>query len=147
MGVSLCTTKNGLFRIISIFVRFGGDVTVEQIAVAYKRSAELISEASRTVHLLHDWKQVESFPQQLNELVRETRPYRGSREHLGWVVAYGQENHLMKFLGNLFFQIARIKFRMFTDREDALRFLIRIDDDLPPLAPLVDSVVLAQPKS
>lgn len=127
-----------------VFVRFGGDITVEQIAIAYKRSAELVQESSRIVHLLHDWEQVETFPTQLRELVSSTRSYRTRRENLGWVVAYGNENHLMKFLGNLFFQMARIKFRMFLERAEAIKFLERIDADLPPLTERIDEVVMAQ---
>jgi len=49
----------------------------------------------------------------------------------GFTVIIGAENMVVKFLGQIFFQLGRIEVRFADDIDDAMAILYRIDPDLP----------------
>lgn len=115
-----------------VYVKFWGDVSVEEIGEAFAKSNTLSLASENTpVHFLHSWGDVKTFPRKLHELRRLTTTVKGDSRRIGWVVAYGTENRLMRFLGDVFFQMFRVRFRMFLYEQEAIAFLRYIDPILP----------------
>ena len=141
-----------------VYVKFWGDISVEEIGVAFAKSNDLaLASATPPVHYLHNWGEVTSFPRKLHELRRLTKNVKGDSRRIGWVVVFGTENMLMRFIADVFFQMFRVRFRMFLKSEDAIDFIKRIDTTVPDfpelpeiphdyVAPQVD-VVTSEPEA
>jgi hypothetical protein len=124
-----------------VYVKFWGDVDVAEISVAFYRSNALSQESNNPpIHFLHDWSAVTSFPKKLHELYRLTKDVKGDSRLVGWVVVFGTENILMRFLGDVFFQLFKVRFKMFQNEDNAIAFLRGVDTTLPsfPNLPEID---------
>lgn len=124
------------------YVKFWGEVTADEISAEVRESARLRGmSTSPQVHYLHNWGEVTKFPTSLVELNTVFRNRTDHRDRLGWVVAYGTTNRTINMLGDLFFSILRVKFRLFDTEEKAVAFLCRADPSVPEFD--VDSALAA----
>lgn len=125
-----------------VYVKFVGEISVEEIGEAFAKSNALVLESEKPpVHFLHNWSEVTNFPKKLSEMRRLTKAVKGDLRRIGWVVAFGTENRLIRFLGDVFFQLFRIRFRMFRTEKEAISFLRRMDITLEefPSLPIVNT--------
>lgn len=113
-------------------VTFWGDLTAEEIAKSFSVSGQFLakSQASR-VHFVHDWSQLTSFPTNLSQ-IRDATDFGENlfRERLGWVVVYGVQHKLLRFVGDITFQLFQIRTHMTQDLDTALDFLYEQDKAL-----------------
>jgi hypothetical protein len=118
-----------------LYVRFYGHLSVEDIQTEFARSVAFVEASSaKKVHFLHDWQAVETFPRDLLAIRRVLKMRVTDPSKIGWVVVYGSQNPVLRFLGDVLFQTFKIQFRVWATQAEALAFLQTVDDTLP--APL-----------
>lgn len=114
-----------------VAVTFSGELTAEDIGNAFHESAQHVIESSDApVHFLHDWRNVERFPTSLSQVFKASQNSKAPLSKVGWVVAYGKYNKLFKFMGDIFFQLFNVRFRLCETREEAVDFLCQQDQRL-----------------
>lgn len=108
-----------------IKVEFWGDLTVEDIAKAFQMLSKFLEESNaQRVHIIHDWSNLEHFPINLTA-IRNAIDFNQSMalDKLGWVVIFGVKRQLIKFAGDLTFQLFQIRTHIADDFDSALAFL------------------------
>lgn len=120
-----------------VFVRFTGRLTVEEIGASFETSMDFVDNhtGEHPLHFLHDWTELEVFPTSLALIARSTNRKLKDRSKLGWVVAYGSGQFMLRFTSDLVFRIFDIHFRMANDLEQAQHLLRHIDPTLPEAMP------------
>ena len=118
-----------------VLFEFSGVITFEEVVSSLEESARIVNETEgQSIHFLHDWSQLERFPTNILQIRKETNaPIRNLRK-LGWLVIYGAENRLLRYISHTVLQVFKIRFRMFTHAEDAIAYLRQMDPTLPELA-------------
>jgi hypothetical protein len=112
-----------------ILLRFWGDLTPEDVAVANVESGRLIAEGKHPVHLITDTVQIKKYPS-LFELRRSagTKTYPGT----GWQMII-VTHPVLRFFCSILTQLAGTQYRMVATRAAALAFLSSQDSTLPSL--------------
>lgn len=114
-----------------VYVVFSGEMTAEDVGEAFHQSAEHVIESTDApVHFLHNWCDVASFPTSLSKVFKASRNTKAPTRKVGWVVAYGKYNRLFKFMGDIFFQLFSVRFRLYETLEEAVDFLCKQDTRL-----------------
>jgi len=118
-----------------VFVRFTGHLTVEDIGQALEMSMDFVdnSTGEHPIHFLHDWTGLENFPTSIGMIRQSTRRKLKDRSKLGWVIAYGSNQRILRFVSDLTFQVFKIRFRMVDTEAEAVQLLQQIDPTLPSL--------------
>jgi len=113
-------------------VSFWGNLTVEEIANSFKVSGKFLMESQATrVHFVHDWSRLKTFPTNLSQIRNATNfGENPAMNKLGWVVVYGVKQKLLRFIGDLTFQLFQIRTHMTDDFDSALKFLHQQDATL-----------------
>jgi hypothetical protein len=83
------------------------------------------------VHFIFDMSQQDSVP----DLKTMANMQFTRHPRFGWSLVIGTLNPITRFLVSTVAQINKARFRSFTNREDALRFLQEMDSSLPDLRP------------
>lgn len=118
-------------------VRFWGDVSVDDVVEALDVSAQLVKEGEYPkVHFLHDWSRINKFPTNILQIRRDSKAQLDDEEKLGWMVVFGMENRVLRFISQVVLQVFNIPFRMFSTQEEAREFLKDIDPTLPDIPPV-----------
>ena len=122
-------------------VHFIGELSIHDIVEALETSAHFVDAGDPpSVHFLHDWTQLDKFPTNILQIMRSVNVRLAHPDRVGWMVAYGSDNRLMRYVSQTVLQIMRIKFRTFSTREDALAYLCHMDATLPQIPPVPDRV-------
>lgn len=113
-------------------VELYGDLTAEEIAESFMVSGEFLIEAGEhRIHFIHDWAQIKSYPTNLHDIHHLLNSsMSGVSDNLGWVVIYGAETKLLRFIGDLTFQRFQIRTHKTDDFDSALAFLQQQDPSL-----------------
>lgn len=117
-----------------VLVRFWDDLTIEMIAEAFKTSGDFLRSApGGKIHFLHDWTDLRSYPTNIKQLNSGNQANLTPElaQHLGWMVAYGKDDQMLRYLSSVLLQIVGIPFRLFPTRKDCLRYLCHMDQTLP----------------
>lgn len=113
-------------------VTFTGTLTVEEIAKSFRVSSGfLLQSRAERVHFIHDWSRLEKFPMNLSQIRNSINiadnPF---ADKLGWVVVFGVRHTVLRFVGDLTFQLFQIRTHMTDDMDSALEFLYKQDTTL-----------------
>lgn len=113
-------------------VELNGKITAGDIAESFVVSRTFLDESQADrVHFIHDWNGIEHFPTNPYEIRRTLgRPVNEQPEKLGWVVIYGAKKELLRFIGDLTFQLFQIQSHMTDTMASALEFLQQQDPKL-----------------
>lgn len=107
-----------------VYVVFSGDMSTGDVGEAFHDSARHIIESTDApVHFFHNWEEVTKFPTSLSQVFKASRDTKAPIRKVGWVVAYGNNTKLFKFMGNIFFQLFSVRFRLFKTEDEAVNFL------------------------
>lgn len=120
-----------------------GEITAAEIAQSFQVSRKFLQDSTADrVHFIHDWSGITSFPTNPLEIRRAlNRPYNTKSDKLGWVVIYGVEKELLRFIGELTFQFFQIHSHMTDTLDSALEFLTQ---QYPTLKPFLDERSLTE---
>ncbi len=118
-------------------VDLSGDVDAEMVLAAATKAAEFIDAAPDQsvvplIHALVDAAEIASFPKTLKEFADVYKPM-ASHQQMGWVLLYGTDDPLIRFITNAASQMYSTRYRQFATRAEALAFLQDIDSTLPDL--------------
>ena len=118
-----------------VLFKFSGIVTFEEVVDSLEISAQIVNESEvDRVHFLHDWTDLDRFPTNILQIRKETNAPIRDLHKLGWLVIYGAENRLLRYISQTVLQVFKIRFRMFTQAEDAISYLRKMDPTLPELS-------------
>lgn len=113
-----------------IYSRVFGDVNMTDLKAGDEVLNQLLKNRTETyVHCIVDCSDLTSVPR----LGAGGRSGLTSLERLGWVALYGIENRALLFVGTMFAQLFRLRWRFYRSSDEALNFLQRLSDDLPDL--------------
>ncbi len=113
-------------------VTFTGRLTIEEITKSFVVSGKFLAESQgERIHFIHDWSGLESFPTNLSHIRQAIDIHENPfTDKLGWVVVFGVQQKLLRFVGDITFQLFKIRTHMTEDMESALEFLRKQDPTL-----------------
>lgn len=119
-----------------VMVRPHGHITIDDNRLINSSLVEYLAAGDPPVHLLFDQTEVLSFPMDIHQL----RDALTVMHHpaVGWVVIYSAPNRVADFVNSLLATIARVQYRKFANRRQALDFLMEQDATLKPLFDALD---------
>jgi hypothetical protein len=88
------------------------------------------ADSAPMVHILVDLREVEKMDAGVHEISRALSHLR--EPYMGWTLLV-TNNRLIQFVGSIVVQVAKARFRAFTDYDEAYAFLMEQDQSLPPL--------------
>lgn len=109
-----------------------GKYTIEDLKLASQEITGLLDASDKPlVHLLIDESELDGMPVSLSALSDAFTFMR--HERLGWMIIYGTDDRLKKFISSMMTNIARVRHRRFTTRLEAFEFLALMDSSLPTI--------------
>jgi hypothetical protein len=108
-----------------------GDYTLDELRDSAAAGQVLIQTGTPLVHDLIDMRRMTDYPKNIREIIKLTPIFK--EPNLGWVVVL-TEDKIVGFLSHAVTSISKVRIRTFTNPQEALEFLARIDETLPPLA-------------
>lgn len=114
-----------------------GKYTVEELTQASQEIVALLNASDKPlVHLLIDESQLDGMPISLSALTEAFTFL--SHDRLGWMIIYGTDERLKKFISSMVTNITRVRHRRFDTREEALEFLVSMDTTLPTVEVILE---------
>ena len=114
-----------------------GDISLEDIQNSSRELQEMFAQSdSPLVHVLSNESQVGSLPISLNMLSEAADFMR--HPQMGWMITYGTDNRMAKFMLSMISGIARVRHRRFATLEESLEFLVSVDTTLPTIEQMLD---------
>jgi len=109
-----------------ILIEMSGELSLEELQASAAQSLDALNQANETLHQIIDFTHASSLANNLSDLSKLSRPV---NEHplLGWVVMYGIQNKLIKFLTTMTGQLTNSKLKSVDTREDATAFLQHVE--------------------
>ena len=115
-----------------IHVAISGDVTIDSLEAMTTEVVRLIDGSNTPcVHLLINDEYVKNIPKQILKLLNTSQSLWHPRR--GWLIIYGTDNKLFRFLTQMLSRMINLKHRRFVTREEAFAFLQSVDATLPSL--------------
>ena len=114
-----------------IVAHFYGNVSVDDIAAAFKFVGPAVENGTPLVHVITSLEGVTKFPIQLKQISQMT----GVLHHpsMGWSVMVS-DNTFAKYGGSVLTQLAKARFRIVNSMDAALAFIAYVDSSLEDLA-------------
>lgn len=114
-----------------VYVDLDGDVTADEIRANAAEFAALVDTSpAPLVHVLQDATDLTSLPRELKALSDAVQIGYG-HPRLGWTVAFGVRNDLLRFIGGLTSRLFSIRYRIVDTQADAIEWLAQMDITLP----------------
>ncbi|MFN8373033.1 MAG: hypothetical protein U0694_09170 [Anaerolineae bacterium] len=107
-----------------------GTYTAEELKDSAAQGQELVRVGTPLVHDLIDMRHMIEYPKNLRDIIQLTPIFK--EPNLGWVVVL-TDDKMVRFLSHAVTSISKVRLRTFTDPQEALDFLARMDETLPPL--------------
>ena len=115
-----------------IHVAINGDITVDVLNAMTDDVVRLLDGNNTSqVHLLINDKHIKVVPKQILKMLNTSRSLRHPR--LGWLIIYGTDNKLFRFLTQMLSRMINLKHRRFLTLEESVAFLQTIDETLQVL--------------
>lgn len=108
-----------------IRIQFYDDVNFDHIQMAYQDSTDLSANIPNTIHLIVDFTAVRQFPTHIHKF-RDMIQLWQNFPNRGLVIIVGAKG-LVRFVGNVVGQIAKLDFRMVDSLADAETLVARVD--------------------
>ncbi len=122
-----------LFEGHVILAKGAGDLDLQQLEAADAVMVEMIRSklaAVPMVHILVDLRATTKMQVGVHELSQALTHLR--EPYIGWTLLV-TANRLIRFAGSIANQVAKARFRAFTDFDEAYAFLMEQDQTVPPL--------------
>ena len=111
--------------------RLHGVVTLEDVKDSNVQLKALLASGVAPTHVIVDLSGVERFPTSLSTIKEFVKPV-PNQEILGWVLIFGAQNSLLRFLASMVTQFTgdNVRMRMFDDLTETLDFIRKQDETL-----------------
>jgi len=114
-----------------IYSKYSGNVTIEDVRNGTQQVKKFAYQGTPLVHNIANMLEIETFPKNLRQIRNAIEQL--DNNILGWTVIINR-NKLLRFIVSTVSQLARARFLIFDNQEDALAFLYRMDASLPKQA-------------
>jgi hypothetical protein len=114
-------------------IRFSGTITLEEFEAASRAGLGIfLDSAADRVHELIDCTKISRFPTNLTRIyaIFSAKDWQEGRRKVGWVVFFGINSPVMRFVASAVCRMMVIRFRIVATQEDALAFLKEQDETL-----------------
>jgi hypothetical protein len=114
-----------------IYHRYLGNITVAEVHEAAEKGLQLTAAGAPPIHVLVDLSEVSSFPRSIDVYRAALKPAEDPAT-IGWVVIFGSQNLVLKFMASTLAHIAgaRTRVRVVESRDHAVSFLEERDSSL-----------------
>lgn len=114
-----------------------GELSVEDVRNMAATINSLIGASeSPLVHVIIDETNLISMPTNIKQIVDATSTFL-SNPQLGWFIIYGNDNMILKFVGQVATSMKKLRHRRFSTLHETLEFLISVDVSLPSIEELM----------
>jgi len=114
-----------------IYSEYSDDVTLEDVYYGTQQVKKLAYEGSPLVHNIAYIAEVNTFPKNLRQIMNSVEQL--DNNIIGWTVIINH-NSLLRFIATTVCQLAKARFRIFDNQDEAIKFLYTMDRSLPKLA-------------
>lgn len=87
---------------------------------------------SPLVHVLMNTENLKEYPKQIAKVGRTAKALLDN-PRLGWVISYGRDDRMIKFVTSAIGTMFKTRFRVFSTEQEAFEFLNSVDEMLPDL--------------
>lgn len=117
-----------------VYQRLYGNITLEDVRYVNQQSAVYLSAGIPLVHVIVNLTEVEHFPTSLGT-IREMLKAPSQKDATGWVLIYGADNPLLRFVASMVAQLAgeKVRLRMVDDLAQAVEIIRQQDETLADL--------------
>ena len=128
----MAVTVSWLFPQRVVFVRYNGQVTLDDVQAQVRQTEAALAEGEPPVHFVIDTTGIDKYDLSLSE-IRAAFP--GHDPKIGWTVVYGP-NRITRFFASILMQLVKSQFQFVESHDEALIFLAHNDQRLanPPRA-------------
>ncbi len=114
-----------------IYVVTEGDLALEDVQYVSESVINLIDQSdSPLIHIVLSEEKLDSLPKSLSAFNKVVEFLR--HERMGWFLIYGNTNRapIVKFLGTMVIEMAKVRHRRFDTMQECLEFLVEVDPEL-----------------
>lgn len=106
-----------------------GDISIDEVARASQDAVTIFDVSSiAPIHIIVDDSRGGDPPKSIRRLINAIAVVRHT--NMGWMVLYGGENKLAKYILQILANITNLRYRRCQTRREAVAFLITVDDSL-----------------
>lgn len=118
-------------RIINF--RVDGTISAEELRSGALQAGEMLSQGEgHLVHILFDLSTAQAASMPMGAINTSVRPFM-AHPQLGWMIAYGTQNSIVRMIASVVSQVFRARFRSCGDFKEAALTLQDLDATLPDL--------------
>lgn len=118
-------------RIINF--RVDGTISAEELRSGSLQLGEMLSAGEgQLVHILFDLSTAQAASMPMGAINTSVRPFM-AHPQLGWMIAYGTQNSIVRMMASVVSQVFRARFRSCGDFKEAALTLQSLDTTLPDL--------------
>jgi hypothetical protein len=115
-----------------VYVRETGVLHLKEVRASNEKARGYLGRSPHPIHFLIDHTKLEEAPKSLSALVSNLDTFR--HPNMGWLVVFGHDNNrFFRALGRFITQFFGVNMREVDTLDQALMFLIELDDTLEPL--------------
>ena len=117
-----------------IMHRFPATVDLEQLTEQFNTINDMIDENANVplIHVLMNAEDLRQYPKQMAKLGGTVKKLLDN-SRLGWVIIFGSDDRIVKFIASAIASMFKTRFRFFYTQEEAFAFLNSVDEMLPDL--------------
>lgn len=124
-----------------IYCTMEGTLSVELLQMTSQQIIERLNQGEqKLVHILFDLSMTQSVSLQMGLIGETVRPFM-THPNIGWIIAFGTQNGMIRMISSIVSQTFRARFRFYPQRDEAIHMLQSLDTTLPDL-----NALLAQPQ-
>ena len=118
-----------------IMHRFPATVDLEQLTEQFNTINDMIDENANVplIHVLMNAEDLRQYPKQMAKLGGTVKKLLDN-SRLGWVIIFGSDDRIVKFIASAIASMFKTRFRFFYTQEEAFAFLNSVDENLPDLS-------------
>lgn len=115
-----------------------GKVSIDDVKLGSQTAIDMFNQSNAPlVHVLANESNLESLPISLNAFSEAATFMR--HPQIGWLIMYGTDNRMSKFMSSMLSGIAKVRHRRFETLEQSLEFLTTVDTSLPPIEEMLQA--------
>ncbi|MCB9458184.1 MAG: hypothetical protein H6670_00945 [Anaerolineaceae bacterium] len=119
-----------------IMAHFPAGLDADNLTEQFDILINMINEADDKyplVHILMNGEDIRQYPKQVAKIGNIMKSLL-ENARLGWIVLYGRDDRMIKFLSTAIAGMFKTRFRFFYNQEEAFAFLNSVDENLPDLS-------------
>ncbi|GEM_PF-2404494 len=109
-----------------MLIEMSGDLSLDDMRQGTLYSLDALNKTNHQIHQIIDLSQVKSLPNNIAEFAKIAQPA-NEHEMMGWVIVYGVQNKLIKFIATMTGHISKTQLKIVDSQAEAIDVLKRIE--------------------